>query len=181
MFGLAEKLKRRKIDRLNRLARAIEAVGALDQHLLSESERVEDMKAAGAMLLYQTCSDFVGELNGRLSDPAVMLAPFEWSPANFQDDQVNFFQISLRGRLLQIEFRSTDEMYSTDDYRKPYILHGTIRSFNQESLEHNRMGEQRIFCCPAAGQPVWHFFDPRTYRTGRVSADYLALELERLL
>jgi hypothetical protein len=110
-----------------------------------------------------------------------MLAPFEWEIENFHDGQTNFFQISLRGRLLQLEFQSTDEMYSTEDFRLPYVLHGSFRSFNQESLEKNRMEEQRLFCCPLREAPVWHFFDARTYRTGNVDSDYLAAELERLL
>jgi hypothetical protein len=61
------------------------------------------------------------------------------------------------------------------------VLHGSFRSFNQESLEKNRMEEQRLFCCPLREAPVWHFFDARTYRTGNVDSDYLAAELERLL
>ena len=181
MFGLAGKWKKRRSDRLERLARAIEAVGAHDQHLLDESERVDQLKSDGANQLYQICREFVEALNERLSEPAVLLAPLEWERDNFQDGQTNFFQISLRGRLLQVEFRSTDEMYSTEDFRKPYILQGTARSFNQESLERNRMGEQRVFCCPAGKSTEWFFFDARTYRTGHLNSDYLAAELERLL
>jgi hypothetical protein len=169
------------MDRLDRLAQAIEAVGAQDQRLLDESLLVDRFKSEGAMLLYRACRDFVDALNQRLSEPAVILAPFEWEEDNFHDGQTNFFQISLRGRLLQVEFRSTDEMYSTEDFRKPYVLHGSVRSFNQESLESNRLSEQRIFCCPEKETPEWHFFDARTYRTGRVDSDYLAAELERLL
>jgi hypothetical protein len=178
---LDAKWKKRRVDRLDRLAQAIEAVGAHDQHLLDESLRVDRIKSEGALLLYGICREFVDALNSRLSEPSVMLAPFEWELDNFHDGQTNFFQISLRGRLLQLEFQSTDEMYSTEDFRLPYVLHGSFRSFNQESLEKNRMGEQRLFCCPLRDTPVWHFFDARTYRTGNVDSDYLAAELERLL
>ena len=148
---------------------------------MDESTRVDQLKSDGAMALYEICGQFVARLNECLAEPAVMLAPFEWEPGNFEDNQTNFFQISLRGRLLQLEFRSTEETYSTEDFRRPYILHGTARSFNQASLERNRMGEQRLFCCPAGESVQWFFFDARTYRTGHVNRDYLAAELERLL
>ncbi len=59
---------------MDRLARAIEAVGAHDQHLLDESMRVDRLKSEGALLLYSVCRAFVDALNSRLSDPAVMLA-----------------------------------------------------------------------------------------------------------
>jgi hypothetical protein len=181
LFGLAGKQKKQQHDRLDKLARAIEAVGAQDRQLLDDSLLVDRLKREGALLLYRICSDFVESVNGRLADPALILAPFEWDVENFHDGETNFFQISLRGRLLQLEFHSTEEMYSTEDFRRPYVLHGSLRSFNQESLEHNRMGEQRIFCCREKDQPEWHFFDARSYRAGRISSDYLAAELERLL
>ena len=178
---MAEKWKKQRSDRLDKLAHAIEAVGARDQRLLDDSLLADRLKSEGALVLFQTCREFVDGLNTRLSEPAVILAPFEWEIDNFSDDQTNFFQISLRGRLIQVEFQSTEEMFSTEDFRRPYVLHGSIRSFNQESLERNRMGEQRIFCCRVKEAPEWHYFDARTYRTGRLTADYLADELERLL
>jgi translation elongation factor P/translation initiation factor 5A len=38
-----------------------------------------------------------------------------------------------------------------------------------------------IFYCPDGDQAAWYFMDSRTYRTGRVSEDYLISELEQLL
>ena len=181
MFGLAGRLKKHREDRLDRLARAIDAVGAQDQQVLDQSLLADRLKREGALRLYQVCNSFVEGVNSRLSEPAVILAPFEWELDNFHDGQTAFFQISLRGRLLQVEFNSTEEMYSTEDFRKAYVLHGSVRSFNQESLEHNRMGEQRIFCCREKDEPEWHYFDARSYRTGLIDTDYLAAELERLL
>ncbi len=100
---------------------------------------------------------------------------------NFNDSGVNLFQINLRGRLLQLEFAATAELFETDDFRRPYILRGSIRRFNQELLDSNTVDEQLLFCCPIGATTPWYFFDPRTYRTGRVSEDYLVAELERLL
>ncbi len=94
---------------------------------------------------------------------------------------MNLFQINLRGRLLQLEFAATAELFESDDFRQPYILRGAIRRFNQELLDSNTVDEQLLFCCPTGTTTRWYFFDPRTYRTGRVSEDYLIAELERLL
>lgn len=175
------KWKRRSQDRLTRLAREIEAIAGRDQLLMDESSLVDGIRAEGAASLYDTCRKFVDELNGRLKEPALMLDPPQWTPDSFDDSRPNLLQISLRGRLLQIEFSATDEPYSTEEYRHRYVLEGAVRSFNQNFLERDTVDEQMIFFCAHESVPVWHFFDPRTYRSGLVSMEYLTSELERLL
>lgn len=186
MFGLAAKWKRanwrpERSDRLTRLAAAIEALAERDRRRIEESLAVEQMRAEGASALHALCALFVGKVNSRLPEPALILDPPEFSEANYSDARPNLIQISLRGRLLQIEFGAMEDLYSRDDFRLPYILRGIVRSFNQEMLESNGVGEQSIFCCPEGGGTGWHFFDSRTYRTGPVSEDYLIAEFERLL
>ncbi len=110
-----------------------------------------------------------------------MLSPVNYSGEGFDDSGSNLFQINLRGRLLQMEFRATDEPYENDDFRIPYILRGAVRAFSQQFLDSNSIDEQMIFYCPTGEHGVWHFLDGRTYRTGRVGKDYLAMEMERLL
>jgi hypothetical protein len=178
---LAGKWKHRTQDRLDRLAQAIEAIGGRDQRLIEEGARVERLREDGGAALYHVCREFVDELNSRLSQPALVLDPPEWNVENFDEDGANLFQISLRGRLLQIEFSATEEAYSTEEFRHRYVLRGGVRSFNQKFLDRDTVDEQLIFFCPRDSGAVWHFFDPRTYRTGLVTADYLATELERLL
>ncbi len=173
--------KRRSQDRLGRLALAIEAIAGRDQLVMDESSQVDRIRAEGAACLYQICRKFVDELNGRLKEPALVLDPPEWNLESFDDSRANLLQISLRGRLLQIEFSATDEPYSTEEYRHRYVLEGSVHSFNQNFLERDTVDEQMIFFCAHEAAPVWHFFDPRTYRNGLVSTDYLASELERLL
>ena len=181
MFGLAGKWKHRTQDRLDRLAQAIEAIGGRDQRLIEESALVERLRDEGGALLYRICREFVDELNGRLSQPALVLDPPDWNPENFDEDGANLYQISLRGRLLQIEYSATEEGYSTEEFRHRYVLRGGVRSFNQKFLDRDTVDEQLIFFCPHDTGAAWHFFDPRTYHTGLVTADYLATELERLL
>jgi hypothetical protein len=178
---LAAKWKSRPQDRLDRLAQAIEAIGGRDQRLIEESELVDRLRHEGGAALYRVCREFVDELNARLSQPALVLDPSDWNPENFDDDNANLYQISLRGRLLQIEYSATPEPYSTEEFRQPYVLRGAVRSFNQKFLDRDTVDEQMIFFCANGSAGAWHFFDPRTYRTGLVTTDYLAGELESLL
>ncbi len=174
-------MKRRSQDRLGRLAQAIEAIEGHDQRLINESALVDRLRSEGAAALYMVCRQFVDSLNEKLSQPALVLDPPEWGPDNFNEDGTNLFQISLRGRLLQVEYTATDEPYSTEEFRHRYVLRGGVRSFNQNFLDRDTVDEQMIFFCPHDAGAAWHFFDPRTYRTGLVTIDYLAVELERLL
>jgi hypothetical protein len=166
---------------MTRLAAAIEALGDRDEKLIEEHRKVGRLRLQGAIELYGFCRRFVDGLNAKLSQPAVMLSPASYSGESFDDAGSNLFQINLRGRLLQLEFFATDELYEHDDFRLPYILRGAVRSFSQEFLDSNSIDEQMIFYCPNDGHATWYFFDGRTYRSGEVGEDYLATEMERLL
>jgi hypothetical protein len=181
LFGLAAKWRKHRPDRLTRLAEAIEAIGDRDRKLIEESTQVDHLRSRGAVDLYAICRLFVDKVNGRLSEPAVLLDPPTFVERNYHDGGPNLFQINLRGRLLQLEFAATDELYEQDDFRRPYVLRGAVRSFNQDLLDHNGVDEQLIFYCPEDGIARWYFFDGRTYRTGLLAEDYLASGLERLL
>ena len=181
MFGSVVKWKLSSQDRLDRLARSIEAIGGRDQRMMDEAAIVDRLRIEGALGLYAIVRKFVDELNSRLAEPALLLDPPSFAEEAFDDCRPNLLQISLRGRLLQLEYTATDELYSTEDYRHRYVLRGGMRSFNQNFLELDTVDEQQIFFCPSETGARWHFFDPRTYRTGLVTVDYLAAELERLL
>jgi hypothetical protein len=181
LFGLGAKFRKHRPDRLTRLAAAIEALGARDQHIIDESKKVERLRMQGAMQLHAVCRQFVDEINTKLSAPAVLLSPGKYTGETFDDTGPNLFQINLRGRLLQMEFGATDELYEHDDFRLRYILRGAVRSFSQEFLDSNSIDEQMIFYCPCDGEPVWHFLDGRTYRTGRFGIEFLTAEMERLI
>ncbi len=178
---MAAKWKWRRPDRLARLAASIEAIAARDRKRVEESARVDGLRAQGAVGLHDICRRFVDALNGRLSESAVLLDPPDYSARNYNDGGLNLFQISLRGRLLQIEFEGTEELYSTEEFRQPYVLQGAIRSFNQDLLDRNMLDEQTIFYCPRDGAAQWYYSDCRTYRTGVVTPDFLAAEMQRLV
>jgi hypothetical protein len=185
LFGLAARWKRNRPNRLEELARAIEAIGDDDRRLLDESVRVERLRQQGAGDLYEICRDFVDTLNARLSTPALTLDPPHYSNESYPDGAPALFQINLRGRLLQIEFQTTDELSSTEDFRRPYVLYGTVRSFNQDFLAHDTVDEKALFYC-MEGNPEnrcarWHYFDSRTYASGALTRDFLVGEMARLL
>ena len=165
---------------MTRLARAIEAIGERDRRLIDESTRVDRLRSGGAVELHDICRTFVDKVNSRLTEQAVLLDPPSFSESAYSEGP-NLFQINLRGRLLQIEFTATDQLYESDDFKRSYVLRGTVRSFNQDLLQHNTVDEQLIFYCPVFEGGDWYYFDERTYRTGRVGEEYLISEMERLL
>ena len=185
MFGLAARWKRKAPDRLTSLARAIELLGERDQNLVDESARVDRLRARGAGELYLVCREFTDALNGKLSRPAVILDPAGYTEEHYRDGVRPFFQINLRGRLVQVEFEATEEMYSSEEFRKPYVLRGAVRSFNQDFLDQNNVDEKSIFYCPEKSMTAesgrWHFLDTRTYRTGELTGEFFITELQQLL
>lgn len=178
---MAARWKRNRLDRLARLAQAIELLGDHDRDLVDRSSRVDNLRVRGATELHSICRTFIAALNGKLSLPSVVLDPGEYSADSYNDGVPGLFQINLRGRLLQIEFEATEELYSREDFRRPYVLFGSVRSFNQDLLDHNTIGEKAIFYCPESDAGSWYYFDSRTYRTGLLTQDFLVAELHQLL
>lgn len=181
MFGLGARWRRNQPDRLTRLARAIEAISDADRKLIAQSAEVDRLRLSGAVDLYRICSGFVGKVNARLAEPAVLLDPPSYSESSYNDTGTNLLQINLRGRILQLEFSATAELYESDDFRHPYVLRGVVRAFNQDFLDNGGIDEKMIFYCPRKDSAHWLFFDGRTYRSGRVGEGFLISELERLL
>jgi hypothetical protein len=175
--------KRNRTDPLAALAAAVEALGEEDRRLADESARVERLRICGAQELHTICRGFTEALNQKLSRPALLLDPGEYSAATYNDGVPSLFQINLRGRLLQIEFRATEELYSSEEFRRPYVLYGTVRSFNQEFLDHNTVNEKSIYYCPDRNRDHgrWHYFDCRTYGTGALTRDFFVAEMAQLL
>jgi hypothetical protein len=107
--------------------------------------------------------------------------PPAYDPAQFRDSGPNLFQISVRGRIVQVEFEATAEMLSTENFRVPYAIEGAVRAFNQALLEKESIEEQLIFCTVEKGGHSWKYFDSRTYRSGPLDEDYLAHIFELLI
>jgi hypothetical protein len=167
--------------RLKRLAGNIDALAQKDEGFLRRTREIAALRQAAAADLYAICADFVASVNRLLARTAVELDPPGYGPNSFQEDLVNLMQINVRGRILQISFSSTPELVSSEDFRVPYTLEGTVRAFNQELLDKDIIEEQLIFYTLENHKKMWRFFDARTYRSGPFDQEYLIGLMEQLL
>jgi hypothetical protein len=167
--------------RLQRLAREIEALADKDEEAIRRSRDVADARRRGATELYSVCAQFVNAVNRLLRSPKVALDPPEYNEESFHEDAPNLLQVNVSGRILQVEFESTPELVSTEDFRVPYTLSGAVRAFNQALLDKDLIEEQLIFYTIEKDKTMWRFFDARTYRSGAFDQDYLVGLMEQLL
>jgi hypothetical protein len=123
----------------------------------------------------------VNGLNRLLPHPEVMIDPADAEAAILHDRPRCLIQINVRGRILQIEYEPTAELISTEEFRVPYTLAGSVRAFNQELLEKDLIEEQLVFFTLEKHRSMWRFFDPRTYRSGALDRDYLISLMEQLI
>lgn len=168
-------------DRLKKLAETIEALAEKDSALMQRTLTIATLRRQAAVELHAICAAFVSSLNQHLSKIQLEFDPPEYTPEAFQDIGANLLQINVRGRILQIEFASTPETVSTENFRVPHILEGSIRCFNQEFLDRAVVEEQFIFYCLEKKRNLWRFFDARTYRSGPFDQEYLISLMEHVV
>ncbi|HLI86468.1 MAG TPA: hypothetical protein VKV17_21340 [Bryobacteraceae bacterium] len=167
--------------RLKRLAETIEGLAAKDRQVLDRTRQIAEFRRKAAVEIHGACAEFVLSLNRLLSQPQVVLDPPVFLPESFRESGQNLLQINVRGRILQIDFSATAELVSTEEFRLPYILEGTVRAFNQQFLEKDIIEEQLIFYTLEKEKNLWRYFDPRTYRSGPFGQEYLVSLMERLV
>jgi hypothetical protein len=166
-------------DRIARLAKQIDGDIRKDQHLLLTQAEVLDLRRKGAFQLYSICSDLVASVN-RVS-PALELTPSEYRAEMVRESGVNLIQINAQGRIVQIAFEATRELFSTEKFRLPYILEGEVRTFNQEMLERTQIRSQALFYCLEDGGNTWRFIEWLHGRTGIFDRRQLVDLVERLV
>jgi hypothetical protein len=167
--------------RLKRLAQDIEALAAKDETSIRQARDIADTLRRAAQELYGACAGFADSINRLLGRPEMTVDPPEFGPDAFQEDTPNLIQINVRGRILQIEFETTPELISTEDFRIPYILSGAVRAFNQALLDKDLIEEQLLFYTVEKQRTMWRFFDARTYRSGEFDREYLVALMEQLV
>jgi hypothetical protein len=167
--------------RLKRLAESIDRLLEKDERLLRRAREVAELRRCAAAGLHGICADFVESLNGLLRHSAINLDPVSFPANAFQEEGEGLFQINVRGRILQIAFRATPELVSTEDFRVPYTLEGTVRAFNQDLLDKDLIEEQLLFFTLEGDRKLWRFFDARTYRSGPFDVEYLIALMEQLI
>ena len=166
--------------RLKKLAEGIAALAGKDELVLERAREITATRNAAAAEIYAICAEFVAGLNRLLPRADVMIDPASGG-AHFRDDLPCLIQISVRGRILQIEYAATAELVSTEEFRVPYTLAGSVRAFNQELLDKDLIEEQLIFFTVERHRRMWRFFDPRTYRSGPFDQEYLVSLMEQLI
>ena len=181
MAGRSENHARAQDTRLKRLAASIDSLAEKDEELLSHARDTARLRCTAALELYGICAGFVESVNHLTSQSTLILDPPEFSEASFLDDAPNLLQINVRGRILQMEFECTPDLISTEDFRVPYTLSGSIRAFNQRMLDKDLIEEQLIFFTIEKHGGMWRFFDARTYRSGPFDQEYLISLMEQLL
>lgn len=167
-------------DRMRKLARALDLVAEKDRQELARQQAIEKVRREAAVELYGICRRFVDELNGLMNEVKLELSPPVYGASNFHDSGPNLFQINLSGRLIQFHFKPTDTPTSTDNYRIPYTLEGSVASFNQQMIEHDEIRDQRLYYCLDRNGNGWRYQEGATGRHGVVDSDYLAVLLEKL-
>jgi len=168
-------------DNIARLAKQIGSLAKRDQHLLLTESEVLDLRRQGASQLHSICAEFVASVNSLLSPPMLELSPSEYAPEMFRESGANLIQLNTRGRIVQITFEPTREIFSTEKFRIPYVLEGEVRAYNQEMLERTQIRTQALFFCAERDQNQWHYFEWLHGRTGVFGRDQLASLLERIV
>jgi len=176
-----EKEKGARDARLKRLAESIDALAEKDEISLREAREIRAVRRIAAAELYGICANFVASVNRLITRGEVVLDPPDFSDGSFQEESANLIQMNVRGRILQVEFESTVELLSTEDFRIPYTLEGFVRAFNQELLDKDVIEEQLIFYTWERHRKMWRFFEPRTYRSGPFDEEYLMGLMEELI
>jgi hypothetical protein len=171
-----------KDDRLKKLAQNLDALAEKDDLLLRQTQEVERLRRAAALQLHTICRNFVEMLNPMLERMRLELQPEEYTEGSYSDERPNLLQLNAHGRVVQMEFSATETLTSTEHFRKPYILEGSIRCFNQELLERLEIQEHQLFyCVDERRQHAWYYFDARTYRSGLFNQEYLVALMELLV
>ncbi|SPE42132.1 conserved hypothetical protein [Candidatus Sulfopaludibacter sp. SbA3] len=168
-------------NRLKRLAESIDSLSEKDESLMRYMREMAALRRAAAAELHSICAGFVCSVNTLLTRGTVTLDPPEFSQAGFREDLPNLIQMNVRGRILQVEYVTTAELSSTEDFRIPYTLEGFVRAFNQKLLDKNLIEEQLIFYTLERSGNMWRFFDARTYRSGPFEQEYLVGLMEQII
>lgn len=161
-------------DAIARLARQIKGNARADRRGLMSAGEVAGLRRAGAAELHSVCAAFVNSVNSQLSGLVLELSPADYPTGAFRESGANLIQISGQGRIVQIAFESTRELFSTEKHLIPYTLEGEIRTYNEEMLKHFEIQSLGLFYCVEEERNVWRFADWLRNRHGVFSRELLA-------
>ena len=163
------------------MAHLLDQLAARDEKSAEEIHQTDLARRQGAISLHNICAQFTQRLNEAMTQAEMQLMPAEFGAETFREDAPNLFQMSLRGRILQIQIEAPEQTVATENFRYPYVLQAAVNGFNQSLLERDVIEEQSLFYARNGRHEFrWHYFEPRTYRSGIVSEEYLTRLFERL-
>jgi len=131
--------------RLKRLAESIDALAEKDEHRQRHAREMDALRRRAATELHAICAHFVASINRLLSRSEVTLDPPDFPEDALREDGANLIQINIRGRILQIEFTTAQDLVSTEEFRIPYTMKGAVRAFNQAMPDRTVIAEQLLF------------------------------------
>ncbi len=168
-------------ERFRKLARRIEELRRKDEEVQTFRTKVRASRQEALQRLWGTCRSFADALNAYVNHDRLELTPPD-PPDELPDEDPIQLMLNVRGRVLLLDLRAPENLIASDNFKKPYILEGDVRFFNQELLESDRVEEHGIFFCPGEGERgAWLFWNMRSYKSGVVDEGYLASLLEHIL
>jgi len=168
-------------DRLQRLARDLEAVIGHDRARQERERQIETLRRQSAADLFAICRRFVARLNGLLTTTAADITPLEFSVKGFDEQPMQLVQINVSGRVIQFTYQATPDLETTEDFRHPYTLEGSVRWFNQLMIERDDVRDHKLFCVINGDVGEWRYMDSNSRKGGPVDEDYLICLLEELI
>jgi plasmid stabilization system protein ParE len=168
-------------ERLKRLANEIDRLADKDEDLMRRERETSEVRRAAATELHAICASFVGELNKLLKRTELRLDPEVLSTDGVELQTPTLIQVQVRGRILQVMFTATPGLSSTEEFRIPYIMEGSVRAFSQDMLDKELIEEQLLFYTLETRGNLWRYFDTRTYRSGPFDREYLTALMEKII
>ena len=163
------------------MAANLDRLADQDEQTLRRERETDLIRRAAAAQLHQVCAKFVADLGNLLERTEVRLDPEVFSGEKYEPEASTLMQIQVRGRILQVTFTATTGLVSTEDFRIPYTLEGSVRAFSQEMLDKELIEEQLLFYTIEDRRNLWRYFCTRTYRSGAFDREYLTSLLEQLI
>jgi hypothetical protein len=167
-------------NRLQKLAKAIDAFADRDAARLKREEEIHRIRVQGATELHALCVQFAAELNPLLQKVKLEVSPEQFQPSQYQPVRPTVFQLNASGRLIQFTFQATENWTANHDFRLPYTLEGAVQAYSQEEIDHSVIHEFRIFYCLEDKRDEWYWLDLVRRESGKVNLDYIASMLEQL-
>ena len=175
-------------DRIRRLARKIEDLRRKDDSANLRRKEIFKQRVEAAQRLHAVCRVFVEKIDGMIKEDQMTLVPDEFPVSTNEDCRLQYM-LNVRGRVLLIDLEPPQQLISTELFRKPYILQGEVRFFNQELLGDSRVEEHGLFFCPNEGlrdgdgrrRGEWLFWNGRSYKSGPADDSYLAELMDQLM